>query len=109
MGGPTSNFGIDASIAAHGCALRVKMSALGLNQLASSRLAARTLRKATEAPVPWAKSAVPHAGQKPRRATEPLSPVVSNQRTSPLTVMAAFATMKPDANGAPLIRWQSRQ
>ncbi len=103
MLGLTSNFGIDGSICVHDCALRVKMSALGLNQLASSRLAARTLRKLDEAPVLSAKSAVPHAGQKPRLEMAPLSPRVSNHRTFPVVVIAAVATMKPEANGAPLV------
>ena len=51
----------------------------------------------------------PHCGQKLRAASAPLLARTEYVFGIPLTCKSASATMKPEANGAPLERWQSRQ
>lgn len=52
---------------------------------------------------------VPHSGQKLRVASLPLFARTEYVLAVPIVSRSLLATTTPDANGAPLERWQSRQ
>jgi hypothetical protein len=92
----------------HGCALAVQMSSIGWNSEALSRVGKRTDMKPGLAS-PRVNKGEPHCAQKLRVATAPLLALTEWVLGVPVISMPDSATMKPEANGAPLERWQSRQ
>jgi hypothetical protein len=58
---------------------------------------------------PRVKSGEPQSEQKLRIARLPLSAQTEYVLGVPVTAMSDIRTMKPDAKGAPLERWQSKQ
>jgi hypothetical protein len=58
---------------------------------------------------PRVNSGVPHSEQKLRVARLPLPARTEYVLGVPLIAMSDARTMKPEAKGAPLERWQSRQ
>jgi hypothetical protein len=62
-----------------------------------------------EAPSPRVNTGEPQSEQKLRVARLPLPARTEYVFGVPLIAMSATRTMKPEAKGAPLERWQSRQ
>jgi hypothetical protein len=92
-----------------GWALDVQMSAIGANQLGSSRLATLSTTTSGMRELP-ATSGEPHSGQNPRRAVCPASPRTTWYLGSPFRrAKAAAGTATTEDAPPPLARWQSRQ
>jgi len=89
------------------CALDVQMSSMGRNADGSSSVGKRMDMK-SEASL-RANSGVPQSGQKLRIARLPLPARTEYVFGAPVTPVSATRTMTPEAKGAPLERWQSRQ
>jgi hypothetical protein len=89
-------------------ALTVQMSNIGLNCDESSRDGNR-IDMTSGAASPWVKSGEPHSAQKLRVTVRPLPARTKKLLGVPVTATSDALTMMPEAKGAPLERWQSRQ
>ncbi len=87
----------------HDRALAVQISSIGLNSEALSSVVKRTDIHAGFAS-PRVNNGEPHCGQKLRVATLPLFARTEYVFGMPVMVMSDSATIKPEANGAPLER-----
>ena len=90
------------------CEREVQMSSMGLNQEESSKVGKR-MDMNSETASPRVKSGVPHPAQKLRVVSPPVLPRTICALGTPVISVAETATTMPDAKGAPLERWQSRQ
>src|SRR6185312_16676800 len=90
-----------------GCALDVQISSMGWNPDGSSSVGKRMDMK-SDASL-RANRGVPQSGQKPRVARLPLPARTEYVFGVPTISVSAIRTMTPEAKGAPLERWQSRQ
>jgi hypothetical protein len=84
------------------------MSSIGLNKDWSSREGKRTDMNPCAAGL-IANSGEPHSAQKLRTVRLPLLPRTAWVAGVPVTVTSVALTTMPEAKGAPLERWQSRQ
>jgi hypothetical protein len=84
------------------------MSSIGLNTDGSSSDGKRMDMNPFAAAL-CAKSGEPHLGQKLRTVEFPLLPRTAWVVTAPVTFTSEAFTTTPEANGAPLDCWQSRQ
>lgn len=91
-----------------GGALAVQMSNIGLNCDESSRDGNR-IDMTSGAASPRVNSGEPQSAQKLRVTVRPLPARTKNVFGLPVTATSDALTMMPEAKGAPLERWQSRQ
>ena len=106
--GDSAKWGIFASRHTQAGARDVQMSSIGANVDASSSEGKRIDVNCGLASL-CVNSGVPHSAQKLLVASCPLLARTANVRGVPLTSRSAVFATTPDANGAPLERWQSWQ
>lgn len=91
-----------------GWALDVQISIIGRKPSGSSRVV-NLMDMTSGATSPFVKSGLPQVEQKVRVVAAPLEARTAWDAGEPVTTTALVETMTPEANGAPLERWQSRQ
>jgi hypothetical protein len=91
-----------------GWALDVQMSSIGRKSLGSSRVV-NLMDMTSGAASPLVNNGLPQVEQKVRVAKAPLEARTEWEAGEPVTTTALVETITPEANGAPLERWQSRQ